>query len=90
MASLAIPYIFNGFEQNSQFISPTEPVTKPDLIPATENAEMKVSSLEGYGAPIIDLSMWFMDSVVKSVVGTLHNFCTLSYLDEWRAHTHQY
>jgi len=68
------PYIFNGFEQNSQFISPTEPVTKPDLIPATENKEIKVSSLEGYGAPIIDLSMWFMDSNIKSVVGTLHNF----------------
>jgi predicted dehydrogenase len=33
-----------------------------------------VSSLEGYGAPIIDLSMWFMDSTLKSVVGTLHNF----------------
>ena len=29
------PFIFNGFEQNSQFISPTEPVTKADLIPAT-------------------------------------------------------
>lgn len=68
------PYIFNGFEQNSQFISPTEPVTKPDLIPSTEETEIKVSSLEGYGAPIIDLSMWFMDSTVKSVVGTLHNF----------------
>jgi predicted dehydrogenase len=49
-------------------------VTKPDLIPADENAEIKVSSLEGYGAPIIDLSLWFMDSNLKSVVGTLHNF----------------
>jgi predicted dehydrogenase len=68
------PFIFNGFEQNSQFISPTEPVTKPDLIPASENEEIKVSSLEGYGAPIIDLSLWFMDSNLKSVVGTLHNF----------------
>lgn len=68
------PYIFNGFEQNSQFISPTEPVTKLDLIPETENELIKVSSLEGYGAPIIDLSMWFMGSTMKSVVGTLHNF----------------
>ncbi|MGB7337856.1 MAG: Gfo/Idh/MocA family oxidoreductase [Phototrophicaceae bacterium] len=68
------PYIFNGFEQNSQFISPTEPVTKLDLIPKTEQEEIKVSSIEGYGAPIIDLSMWFMGSDLKSLVGTLHNF----------------
>ena len=68
------PYIFNGFEQNSQFISPTEPVTKPDLIPAQETNDIIVSSIEGYGAPIIDLSMWFMDSTIKSLVGTLHNF----------------
>jgi predicted dehydrogenase len=68
------PYIFNGFEQNSQFISPTEPLTKPDLIPSTEEETITVSSLEGYGAPIIDLSLWFMDSNLKSVVGTLHNF----------------
>jgi predicted dehydrogenase len=68
------PYIFNGFEQNSQFISPTEPVTKPDLIPAVDNTDIVVSSIEGYGAPIIDLSMWFMDSTISSVVGTLHNF----------------
>lgn len=68
------PYIFNGFEQNSQFISPTEPVTKSDLIPPTDREDLKVSSLEGYGAPIIDLSMWFMDSEIVSVVGTLKNF----------------
>ncbi len=68
------PFIFNGYEQNSQFISATEPVTKPDLIPATEEEAITVSSLEGYGAPIIDLSLWFMDSNLKSVVGTLHNF----------------
>jgi predicted dehydrogenase len=68
------PYIFNGYEQNSQFISPTEPLTKVDLVPATEEEAIKVSSIEGYGAPIIDLSMWFMDSALKSVVGYLYNF----------------
>jgi predicted dehydrogenase len=36
--------------------------------------EIKVSSLEGYGAPIIDLSLWFMNSHLTSVVGTLKNF----------------
>jgi predicted dehydrogenase len=68
------PFIFNGFEQNSQFISPDVPVTKQDLIPETEREDIKVSSLEGYGAPIIDLSLWFMDSELTSVVGTLKNF----------------
>jgi predicted dehydrogenase len=68
------PFVFNGFEQNSQFISPDEPVTKPDLIPQTDAPEIRVSSLEGYGAPIIDLSLWFMNSDLKSVVGTMRNF----------------
>jgi predicted dehydrogenase len=68
------PYIFNGFEQNSQFLSPEEPVTKRDLIPPTKKSDIKVSSLEGYGAPIIDLSLWFMGSHLTSVVGLLKNF----------------
>lgn len=68
------PFIFNGYEQNSQFISPTEPVTKADLMPETHQEAIRVSSLEGYGAPIIDISMWFMQSELASVVGTLKNF----------------
>ena len=68
------PFIFNGFEQNSQFISPNEPVTKGDLVPSTVSKEIKVSSLEGYGAPIIDLGLWFVDSDLTSVVGLLKNF----------------
>ena len=68
------PFIFNGYEQNSQFISPTEPVTKVDLIPETAQDEIKVSSIEGYGAPIIDISLWFMDSPLKALVGLLYNF----------------
>jgi len=68
------PFIFNGFEQNSQFISPDVPVTKRDLIPETESDEIEVSSLEGYGAPIIDLSLWFMSSELRRVVGTMKNF----------------
>ncbi len=68
------PWIFNGYEQNSQFISPTEPVTKEDMIVETGSKDIKVSSLEGYGAPIIDISLWFMDSPLKSLVGLLYNF----------------
>lgn len=71
---IGTPFIFNGYEQNSQFISPTEPITKVDLVPETEVDEIKVSSIEGYGAPIIDLSLWFMGSNLKSIVGLLYNF----------------
>ena len=67
-------FIFNGYEQNSQFISPTEPVTKVDLIPEIDEDAIKVSSIEEYGAPIIDISLLFMDSPLKSLVGLLHNF----------------
>jgi predicted dehydrogenase len=71
---IGTPYIFNGYEQNSQFISPDIPVTKMDLIPEHDSGAIRMSSLEGYGAPIIDLSLWFMDSDVTKVVGTLKNF----------------
>ena len=71
------PFIFNGYEQNSQFISPTEPVTKVDLIPETEREEIKVSSIEGYGAPIIDISLWFRDSPLKSLVGCSTTSCLI-------------
>lgn len=68
------PFIFNGYEQNSQFISPDIPVTKADLIPEYANKEIMVSSLEGYGAPIIDISLWFMNSGLSRVTGILKNF----------------
>jgi predicted dehydrogenase len=71
---IGTPFIFNGYEQNSQFISATDPITKVDLVPSTDSDEIRVSSIEGYGAPIIDLSLWFMGSNLKSLVGTLHNF----------------
>lgn len=71
---IGTPYIFNGFEQNSQFISPDIMVTKRDLIPPTETSEIKISSLEGYGAPIIDLSLMFIQSDLTRVVGILKNF----------------
>ena len=67
------PYIFNGYEQNSQWINPETPLRQiPD--PDGDRSVLQVSSLEGYGAPIIDLGHWFMDSDLKSVVGTMRNF----------------
>ncbi|MDQ3548705.1 MAG: Gfo/Idh/MocA family oxidoreductase, partial [Chloroflexota bacterium] len=46
------PFIFNGYEQNSQWIDPQTPLRQAD--PNADQAEIQVSSLEGYGAPIID------------------------------------
>jgi hypothetical protein len=33
-----------------------------------------VSSIEGYGAPVIDIMHWWMNSPLESVVGTMRNF----------------
>jgi len=54
------PYIFNGWEQNSQWIDPAGPsrFARQD----TGNAPIKVGSLEGYGAPTIDISLWVVRS----------------------------
>jgi predicted dehydrogenase len=66
------PYIFNGWEQNSQWIDPAAPsrFARQD----TGDAPIKVGSLEGYGAPTIDISLWVVGSAVTSVVGILKNF----------------
>ena len=66
------PYIFNGFEQNSQWIDPATPLRQfdPDADPAT----VAVSSIEGYGAPIIDIMHWWLDAPLRAVVGTMRNF----------------
>lgn len=66
------PYIFNAYEQNSQWIDPQTPLRQ---VPAdVETDRIRVSSLEGYGAPVIDLGHWFMDADLTSVVGVLRNF----------------
>jgi predicted dehydrogenase len=44
-------------------------------VPPDPDAErIVVSSLEGYGAPVIDLGHWFMASDLTAVVGVLRNF----------------
>jgi predicted dehydrogenase len=66
------PYIYNAYEQNSQWIDPQTPLRQ---VPADVDADrIRVSSLEGYGAPVIDLAHWFMDADLSSVVGVLRNF----------------
>ena len=66
------PYIFNGYEQNSQWLDPSTPLRQADH--TADQSVLQVSSLEGYGAPIIDLGMWFVGSAFSSVVGMMRNF----------------
>ena len=66
------PYIFNGFEQNSQWLDPSTPLRQVDH--TADQAEIQVSSLEGYGAPIMDIGHLCMGSRFAQVVGTMKNF----------------
>src|SRR5436309_11580256 len=66
------PFIFNGYEQNSQWLDPRTPLRQVD--PDADQSVLQVSSLEGYGAPIIDLGHWFVGSSYAQVVGTMRNF----------------
>lgn len=69
---IGTPFIFNGYEQNSQWIDPATPLRQVD--PDADQSVLQVSSLEGYGAPIIDLGHWFTGSYFSQVVGTMRNF----------------
>ncbi len=66
------PFIFNGYEQNSQWLDPTNPLRQVDH--TADQSVIQVSSLEGYGAPIMDLGHLFMGSHFREVVGTMRNF----------------
>ncbi len=66
------PFIFNGYEQNSQWIDPQTPLRQVDH--TADQSVIQVSSLEGYGAPIMDLGHLFMGSRFEQVVGTMKNF----------------
>jgi predicted dehydrogenase len=66
------PYMFNGFEQNSQWIDPATPLRQVD--PSADADRIAVSSIEGYGAPIIDIMHWWLGSPLRAVVGTMRNF----------------
>jgi predicted dehydrogenase len=77
------PFVFNGFEQNSQWLDPDNPMdkrihkTKPvgeapwGTEPGPEG--ITVSSLEGYGAPTIDIGLECVGSDLDRVVGILAN-----------------
>ena len=69
---LGTPFIFNGYEQNSQWLDPQTPLRQVDHL--ADQSEIQVSSLEGYGAPIMDIAHLFMGSRFTDVVGTMKNF----------------
>ncbi len=66
------PYVFNGFEQNSQWIDPSTPLRQAEE--PSEDGDIAISSIEGYGAPIIDIMHWWVGSPLTNVVGTMRNF----------------
>ena len=67
------PYVFNGYEQNSQWIDPATPLRQAEAADP-DGQEITVSSIEGYGAPVIDIMHWWVGRPLASVVGTMRNF----------------
>jgi predicted dehydrogenase len=66
------PYLLNAYEQNSQWLDPATPLRQ--MHDRTEGDEIAVSSIEGYGAPVIDIMHWWLGTPLQSVVGTMRNF----------------
>ncbi|MBX5446177.1 Gfo/Idh/MocA family oxidoreductase [Sphaerobacter sp.] len=66
------PFIFNGYEQNSQWLDPMVPLRQVNH--EADQSVIQTSSLEGYGAPIIDISRWWVGADYRRVVGTMRNF----------------
>ncbi len=69
---IGTPFIFNGYEQNSQWLDPQEPLRQVDV--EADQSRLQTSSLEGYGAPIIDIGHWWVGDDLARVVGTMRNF----------------
>ncbi len=69
---IGTPFIFNGYEQNSQWLSPQTPLRQ--INPDADPNVIQTSSLEGYGAPVIDISHWWVGADYARVVGTMRNF----------------
>ena len=69
--SLGTPYIYNAYEQNSQWLDPKTPLRSREQ---AVDGPIQVASLEGYGAPVIDIGHWLLESDLTAVVGVLRNF----------------
>jgi len=66
------PFIFNGYEQNSQWLDPQVPLRQVDH--TADQSVLQTSSLEGYGAPIIDIGMWWVGAGYARTSGIMRNF----------------
>lgn len=69
---IGTPYMLNAYEQNSQWLDPQTPLRQ--VRGGTDEDNVEVASIEGYGAPVIDIMHWWMDAPLQSVVGTMRNF----------------
>src|SRR5213079_2887643 len=77
------PFVFNGYEQNSQWLDPDNPMDKrihrvrpvgePERGTDPRREAIAVASLEGYGAPTIDIGLSCVGSDLTQVVGILSN-----------------
>ncbi len=77
------PFVFNGYEQNSQWLDPDNPMDKrlhkvrpagePEWGTDLSREGITVSSLEGYGAPTIDIGLECIGGDLTRVVGLLAN-----------------
>jgi predicted dehydrogenase len=74
--SLGTPFIYNAYEQNSQWLNPATPLRGREGQGGRGSSAgpIQVASLEGYGAPVIDIGHWFMGSDLTAVVGVMRNF----------------
>ena len=66
------PFIYNAYEQNSQWLDPQTPLRQG--VPEPNQEKIATRSLEGYGAPVIDIGHWWVDADYSRVVGTMRNF----------------
>jgi predicted dehydrogenase len=66
------PFIYNGYEQNSQWLDPQTPLRQRTI--ETDQSVIRTASLEGYGAPVIDIGHWWVGADYTRVVGTMRNF----------------
>ncbi len=77
------PFVYNGYEQNSQWLDPQYPMDKrvhreyPDPPPSFHTdlspEGIGIFSLEGYGAPTIDIGLELIGADLERVTGIMMN-----------------
>ncbi len=82
------PYVFNGYEQNSQWLDPKTPMDKrfnkfrpkePPIGADFTKEGIEVGSLEGYGAPTIDIGLELVQSDITQLVCAMANMVKYRY-----------